>query len=242
MMQPREFGSAQFRSPSSDKGIIIQVDADVTEEGEYCFVTANAPSADDPAGTADVDDGQTTLRSPIFSLRELEEPELTFYYAYSNDRGGQRGGDFFRAQISNDGGTTWTDLIRTSVSTNGWKEVTLKLDDFIAATDSMMLQFIADDRPPATLVEAAIDGIKITGKPGAPEPPRDLQIDVIGEEVFLTWRSSEGASKYTIYLAGTPEQVVLPRNYLTETSDTTFVVRLDEIPYDQFYFQVTASR
>ncbi|MBU1921118.1 S8 family serine peptidase [bacterium] len=228
--------------PSSDKGQLIQVDTDVTVDGEYCFVTGNASSADDPAGTADVDGGQTTLRSPTFNLRELDEPELTFYYAYSNDKGGQKGGDFFRAQISNDGGATWTDLIRTSVSTNGWKEVSLKLNDFTSSTDNMILQFIADDRPPATLVEAAVDEIKITGKPGAPEPPRNLQIEVKGDDVHLVWRSSEGASKYTVYLSDNAHIVVLPKNYFTETSDTTLVIPLNDIPYNEFYFQVTASR
>ena len=228
--------------PSKDKGQLIQVGVDVTADGKYCFVTGNAPAPDDPPGTADVDGGQTTLRSPVFSLRELDEPELSFYYAYSNDKGGQKGGDFFRVQISNDGGATWTDLIRTAVSTKVWEEVSLKLNDFIESTDEMVLQFIADDRPPATLVEAAVDEIKITGKPGAPAPPRNLQIEVKGENVYLSWYSSEGASKYTVYVADNAHTVVLPKNYFTETSDTTLVIPMNDIPYNEFYFQVTASR
>jgi serine protease AprX len=227
---------------SMEQGQTVQVGSDVSEPGEYCFVTGNAATADEPAGMADVDGGQTTLRSPVFSVRELDDPVLTFSYAYSNDLGGQKGGDFFRAQISNDGGVTWVDLIRSSVSTNGWKEISLRLADFITVSDNMVLQFIAEDKPPATLVEAAIDDIAITGKPGAPEPPRDLHIEVVSDQVNLTWRPSEGARVYTVYLSEDATQIVLPKNYFTETPDTMLVVPMNDIPFNQFYFQVTASR
>jgi hypothetical protein len=228
--------------PSTENGQTVQVGSDVSEQGDYCFATGNARTVEEPAGMADVDGGQTTLRSPVFSVRELDDPVLTFHYAYSNDQGGQKGGDFFRAQISNDGGATWVDLIRSSASTNGWKETSLRLADFITVSDNMVLQFIAEDMPPATLVEAAIDEIAVTGKPGAPEPPRDLHIDVQLDQVFLTWRPSEGARVYTVYLSEDPSQIVLPKNYFTETADTMLVVPMNDIPFNQFYFQVTASR
>jgi hypothetical protein len=91
-------------------------------------------------------------------------------------------------------------------------------------------------------VEAAIDEISITGKPGAPEPPRDLNLDVQFEQVVLTWRPSNGARVYNIYIADDPDLIVLPENFYAETPDTVMIIPLNEIHFDQFYFQVTASR
>ncbi|MDD5089088.1 MAG: hypothetical protein PHI18_09885, partial [bacterium] len=109
-------------------------------------------------------------------------------------------------------------------------------------SDRMMLQFIAEDYGPGSLVEAAVDDIRITGAPSAPEPPRGLVLDVQFNQVVLHWRSSEDASGYRVYLSGERGNVIRPENLLTVVSDTTLTVPLSDIPYEQFYFQVTAIK
>ncbi len=223
-------------------GKLAEPNADVSADGRYCFVTGAATSTDAEPNDSDVDGGKTTLRSPLFSLTGVTDPVLHFTYRFSNDLGSTRGGDFFRAQISNDGGTTWTNLINSAAPTNGWKQVTVKISDFAAATERMMLQFIADDDGPGSLVEAAVDDIAIIGAPSKPEPPRDLLLDVQFNQIVLSWKGSPGATGYRVYVSNFTNDIVKPENLITTTSDTTLTIPVSEIPYNEFYFQVTAIR
>lgn len=228
--------------PSKENGSVVQVGEDATAYGSFCFVTGNGAFPNEPAGAHDVDGGKTTLRSPVFRLDNLSDAKLSFAYAYSNDRGPQKGGDFFRVQISNDGGETWTNLIQTSVSTNGWQRVELKLKDFIESTDQMVLQFIAEDYAPPSLVEAAVDDIRIEGKQDAPEPPKNLSLTPSETGVQLTWNASAGASSYKVYMSGDQTHVFAPEHLFSTVKDTALFVPFDQIPYERFYFQVTAVK
>ncbi len=226
--------------PSQAAGVYVQPPN--ARSGSICFVTGNAASENSEAGSADVDGGRTTLRSPVFSLTDISSPSLTFSYWYSNDRGPNRGGDFFRAQISSDAGKTWKDMISTSASTDGWQSTTLNISKFARLTSTMQIQFIAEDAAPASLVEAAIDDVNIVGTPNAPEPPTDLLLDVQFDHVVLKWRVSPGCSGYRVYLFPDPNNEPSPEFLYTTTNDTTLSVPLESIQFDQFYFQVTAIR
>jgi len=227
---------------STENGHAVQVKEDATAYGSFAFITGNGASNSESAASHDVDGGRTTLRSPLFRLDNLADSKLRFKYAYSNDRGPQKGGDFFRVQISNDAGETWVNLIQSSVSTDGWQDASFKLEDFVAPTDMMLLQFVAEDNAPPSLVEAAVDDIYIEGRPDAPEPPKNLSLTPNDTGVQLSWNKSVGASSYKIYMSGEAGRVFRPENYFTTVSDTALFVPFDQIPYDQFYFQVTAVK
>ncbi len=227
---------------SSENGAPVQVAEDATSYGSFCFVTGNGGTTAETAATNDVDGGKTTLRSPMFRLDNLADAKLRFKYAYSNDRGPQKGGDFFRVQISNDAGETWNNLIQSSVSTDGWQDATFKIEDFVTLSDKMIVQFIAEDNAPPSLVEAAVDDIFIEGRPDAPEPPKNLSLTPGDNGVNLTWNVSAGASAYKLYLSGQAGHVFAPENYFTTVKDTFLFVPYDQIPYEQFYFQVTAVK
>jgi len=228
--------------PSRAGGRLVQPDSDTSPGGRCCFVTGNAASPSAEASDADVDGGRTTLRSPIFDLTELSEPVLSFSYWYSNDLGSNPGGDFFRVQVSSDGGETWASIINTAASTDGWTSASVPLQNFVAPSTRMVLQFVAEDAGPGSLVEAAVDDIAIHGAATVPEPPRGLVIDVQFDQVLLTWRPSSDASAYRVYLSGDPEHVVLPENLYTTVRDTVLAVPMSDIHFDQFFFQVTAER
>ena len=227
--------------PSYSSSQIVQPGQNHSAAGTKCFVTGNAPSPDDPPTAADVSGGHTTLRSPLFSAEELINPTLHFSYYFTNDQGENSGGDFFKAQISNDAGKTWVDLINTSASPRKWQEVSLTITDFVTLSSQMMIQFIAEDNSPASLVEALVDDIFIKGEPGIPEPPRDLTLDVQFDQVVLKWRSSEGATGYRVYLWNEPENIVKTEHFYASTPDTTMTIPMNEIPYSEFYFQITAT-
>lgn len=223
-------------------GKLVSPDADASPLGSRCFVTGNAMNTSADAGDSDVDGGKTTLRSPVFSLLGISAPVVNFSYWFSNDRGSSPGSDFFRAQISNDGGRTWMNLINTASSTSGWMTVHVRINDFVPSTDRMMLQFVAEDEGPGSLVEAAVDDISITGAPSDLEAPRDLTLNVQSDHVQLIWHPSPGASSYRVYLSGTADRVVAPENLYTTTSDTMLLVPMRDIRFNEFFFQVTASK
>jgi hypothetical protein len=226
---------------SYENGDLVQPGQQHSPSGTRCFITGNAPSPSDPATTADVDGGRTTLQTPVFNLSELIDPVLYFAYYYTNDQGENSGGDFFRVQISSDGGQNWVNLINSSASPRAWQEVSFTVSDFVTPSAQMLIQFIAEDNAPASLVEAAVDDISIVGAPGVPEPPRDLTLDVQFDQVTLKWTSSVGATNYRVYLSGNPDVIVAPENFYSSTPDTTLVVPMSDIPYAEFYFQVTAT-
>jgi hypothetical protein len=223
-------------------GKLVQPDEDASPLGTRCFVTGNAPSPTSDARDNDVDGGKTTLRSPLFGLLGLESPVVTFSYGFSNDCGSNPGSDFFRAQISSDGGATWINLINTAASTNGWTTIHVRVNDFVTSTDRMMLQFVAEDAGPGSLVEAAVDDLSITGPPPELEAPRDLTLDVQSDHVRLVWRQSVGAALYRVYLSGSGDRVVAPENLYATTADTALTVPMSDIRFDEFFFQVTASK
>jgi hypothetical protein len=223
-------------------GKLVQPDADASPLGSRCFVTGNASSPSADPRESDVDGGRTTLRSPLFSLLGMESPVVKFSYWYSNDLGSNPGADFFRAQISADGGATWMNLINTAASTNGWTTVSVRVGDFVTPTDRMLLQFIAEDAGPGSLVKAAVDDISITGAAPDLEPPRDLTLDVQSDYVRLIWRQSPGAISYRVYLSGSADRVIAPENLYTTVSDTTLTVPMSDIRFNEFFFQVTASK
>jgi hypothetical protein len=227
---------------SKMNGKLVQPDTDAPPSEGFCFVTGNASSENADPMEADVDGGHTTLRSPQFNLLGFADPVLHFSYWFSNDQGPNPGSDFFSVQISNDGGQKWVNIINTATSTIGWTRINVPVSDFVTSSGQMVLQFVATDDPPASLVEAAVDNISITGAATTPEPPRDLMIDVQSDFVVLRWRASSGAGGYKVYLSGNPDRVVVPENLYTTTNDTTITVPMSSIPFNEFYFQVTAAK
>ncbi len=136
-----------------------QPENDNTPNGTDCFVTDGRNSGG--AGTYDVDGGKTTLFSPIINVDGMQNPVLSYYKWYSNDLGNNPGQDFWVVDISNDGGETWVNLENTNASTDGWESIQFNLEDYLPATDSMQIRFVASDFGGGSLVEACIDDVEI---------------------------------------------------------------------------------
>ena len=142
----------------------IQPENDHTAGGSRCFITGNSSPGADP-GANDVDDGKTTLLSPIFDLSggRLARVGYSRWWANAEGRAGRSGvDDTWIVEISNDGGFTWTEIESVfGAKHNHWEEVTLEVDDVITATGTMRLRFVAEDGGPVypnySIVEAGVD-------------------------------------------------------------------------------------
>ena len=155
-------------------GTSYQSEYDHTPDpGSICFVTGNA-NPGDPAGTNDVDNGRTTLLSPIFDLAEATWASISYWRWYTDET--NHDDDFF-VEISNDGGGSWVELETVTDSAYPW--VKAEFDDLgarLVLTDQMQLRFIAVDTGSGSLVEALIDDLEIVAVSGGltavdPAPP-----------------------------------------------------------------------
>ncbi|MFL5762984.1 MAG: T9SS type A sorting domain-containing protein [Bacteroidia bacterium] len=149
-----------FGTPST----IVQPDVQNTPGGVMCAVTGNAPNASDGLGTNDVDGGITTLESPVYNLSSYTNPVFTYYRWFSNNSGANPNTDYWQVQISNDGGTSWTDIEHTLVSDKSWRRNAIRVKDYTTLSSQVLMRFMASDSliPGAylnggSLVEGAVD-------------------------------------------------------------------------------------
>jgi Zn-dependent metalloprotease len=142
-------------------GVQLQPELDHTADpGQLCFVTGNATAGLD-IGTNDVDGGHTTLTTPVFSALGLTNAAIEYYRWYTNNGGGDPGTDFWRVDLSFDGGFNWVPIELTTVTDGSWRRVVFFVSDYGAPTATMKLRFIAEDIGPASLVEAAVDDFRL---------------------------------------------------------------------------------
>jgi len=166
---------------TEDSGEVIQTEDDHTDNpGTICFVTGNA-SAGSSAGTNDVDDGCTTLLSPVFDLGTAQAAFVS--YARWFMMGGASTDDVFRIEVSNDAGANWLPLETVTGYSPNWAETVLDVGAVLELTSQIQFQFIACDINTQGLTECAIDdfALEIFGTdPADAQQPAEL-VDAVLE-------------------------------------------------------------
>lgn len=156
-------------------GVDLQPEDDHTEApGTLCFVTGQG-SVGGSAGENDVDNGCTTLRSPVFDLSDVETAFIRYWRWYGE--GGSSIDDEFAVDISDDGGFSWSPAELVPATENQWKEVTLDVGALLGGnlTSQVVVRFVACDENAAGLVEGAIDDFAL-------ETYTDIATDVAATE------------------------------------------------------------
>lgn len=126
-----------------------------------CYVTGQASFSGEARGVNDLDGGRTTLSTPVFDLTSYFDPKLIYYRWYSNNSGANPGTDTFSAEISNNGGASWTALESPTLTQNSWVKKEFDITDFVGLSNQMKLRFIARDTGPGAIVEMAVDDFEI---------------------------------------------------------------------------------
>ncbi|MEM6674232.1 MAG: M14 family zinc carboxypeptidase [Planctomycetota bacterium] len=157
-------------------GTAAQPESDTTEApGTDCWFTGQGPVGG-ALGAADVDDGRTTLVSPVFDVAGAQSASIRFSRWYSNDAGGSPNADVFTIDLSDDGGASWAqaDVVGPSGpgTSGGWIEAEIDVASVVALTDQLRIRFIASDLGNGSIVEAAIDDVEVSAvdPPGCPAP------------------------------------------------------------------------
>jgi hypothetical protein len=118
-----------------------------------CLVTGNPFQRD-------VDGGPTRVASPIFDLSVGESFEVSYARWFTDSI--DEDVDSLRAQVSNDGGTTWVTAETVSGGGGGgWVRSSFLVEDFVTPTNQVRVRFLALDNPADSIVEAGIDDFRI---------------------------------------------------------------------------------
>jgi len=201
-------------------GTDAQPGDDHTSGGSFCFVTGQGSNGGS-LGENDVDGGTTTLYSPIYDLTGTTDPMMSYWRWYSNNSGASPGADTFIIQLSNDGGSSWSDveiLGPTGAGTSGgWIQHMFSVSSILAPTANMQLRFLASDLGSGSIIEAAIDDLEII----------DMTCD------------SGGSGIGTNYCQSGPNGAEISASGSASVSDNDLTLHGDNIPtntFGLFYF------
>lgn len=175
---------------------------DASVSGSRCFTTGNG-SATDPQRD-DVDDGVTTLISPAIDVSTTSRVEIQISHWFA---------DFFTLDdqllldVTADDGVTWTPVLGVQGLQNRWQSSRFLLADHVVSSASVRLRFRVADAPDNSIVEAAVDELRVFvyGGPthlhlfGTPRPSGPLYSCVSGAagDLFVVM-ASPGIAQRTV--------------------------------------------
>ncbi len=148
--------------------------------GTNCFATGQGTPGGS-VGENDVDNGATTLMSPLIDLDGVAQAQISYWRWYSNDAGASPNADIFLVDISNDDGGSWTSVETIGPSgpgtAGGWVFHAFDVTDFVTPTALIRLRFIASDADSGSIVEAAVDDLQVAVISCEPLCPADITGD-----------------------------------------------------------------
>lgn len=125
-----------------------------------CYLTDNSSANN---CNSDVDDGSTTLTSPVMDASG--DSYLTYRRWYSNTVGNSPFQDVFVVEVSGNGGASWVNLETVGPDgpevDGGWITRTFRVADYVTPSSQFRVRFIASDTDPQSVVEAAVDGVRL---------------------------------------------------------------------------------
>jgi aminopeptidase S len=127
-------------------------------DGQFALITDGRPGS--YAGSFDVDNGVTTIRSPNIDLTNASQINLSFSYFFAHLANASNR-DHLRIRVI---GTTRSTIFKKN-GTNRiveaeWKTRTIDISQFAGQTIYLLIQ--AADRNSSSLVEAGIDNITVS--------------------------------------------------------------------------------
>jgi len=133
--------------------------------GVKCWFTGQGPVGGG-VGDNDVDNGPTSLLSPVLDLSGLSFVQVSYWRWFSNDQGGNPNSDIFTVLLSFDGGANYQTVETVGPnddeSHGQWFQGGFLVDSFGTPTANMRVRFVAADNGGGSIVEAAIDDVRIS--------------------------------------------------------------------------------
>lgn len=139
--------------------IVTQVAGDnTTGTGNALFTATNSS-----VGNADVDDGVCIAESPVFTVGEASDLSVAYFHG-QRDAGDDASGDFFRLEVSTDGGSSFTPLVSFGDVRNvaSWTDATTTIP---AGSQVQIRVQASDGAGPGDIVEGGVDDLSICPTP-----------------------------------------------------------------------------
>jgi hypothetical protein len=131
---------------------------DITTSGVNALVTGAAAGAG--AGDFDIDGGVTSMTSPPIALTGGSNYRISFSYNFAHGSNSSSA-DFLRVRVVGAGSSTVFQQLGAATNRNGaWASTSASLDAFAGQTVRIVIE--AADASTASLVEAAVDDVRIT--------------------------------------------------------------------------------
>lgn len=135
----------------------------VGDFGEDCYLTGNSGGG---AGSNDVDNGTTTLTSPVFDGTLYENPKISFYRWFMTGGGqGATPDDILEISLSNGSQTVVLETVDINSSDLGeWVFKEFVISDYMAVTNNMTFSLSTSDQVTSSeghLVDAALDLFRV---------------------------------------------------------------------------------
>ena len=139
--------------------VVTQVGGDHTSgTGNALFTGTNSS-----AGNADVDGGNCILESPSFNVTEASDLSVWYFHG-QRDAGDDASGDFFRLEVSTNGGASYSPLVSIGDVQNvaSWTQATTTIP---AGSNVRLRVQVSDGAGPGDIVEGGIDDLSICPAP-----------------------------------------------------------------------------
>jgi subtilisin family serine protease len=133
--------------------------ADADGSGQ-AWVTDNSAAG---SCNSDVDNGTTTLTSPVYDLTGGLF-EVAYRYWFSDISTGSINGDEWAVDVSLDGGASWARARTVTTASPSWRAdiITVGPDGEYPETDAFRLRFSANDVGTQNVIEAGLDDLRVT--------------------------------------------------------------------------------
>jgi choice-of-anchor B domain-containing protein len=127
--------------------------------GDQAYVTGNGGGG---IGSDDVDNGVTTLESPIFDISQYNDPYITFYKWFVNFGGAGSPDDSLKVILGDGQSEKMIDMSDANSLNGIWIKKTFRINDFFTPGSLMYAKFITSDLPTSGhIVEAAVDFFRV---------------------------------------------------------------------------------
>ena len=126
---------------------------------DKAFVTGNSGGS---PSSADVDEGGTTLISPVFDATGLEDAHVRYHYWFFDAGGNSAPNDTLTISLTNGTDTVAIQQVPPAQSASAWRFSNIRIADHLEPSATMRLFILAEDKVPnGHIVEAAFDDFEL---------------------------------------------------------------------------------
>jgi len=204
---------------------------DVFEDfGTACYQTGNGGGM---AGTDDVDNGTTTLFSPVFDLSAYGDPRIVYERWFYNGGGSSSPNDSMIIRLSNGSATaTLETVVNGDAFESQWRKRDWRVQDFLPATSAMQFSvYAADFAATGHLVEGALDAWRVYDAAATAVPGVAVNISASQPCAGNTVLFEDASTGYPVtwhweFEGGTPAEAFVADPEVVYTVPGTYDVRL----------------